>query len=55
MLDDYGHLGTLGAIGTIVSKGSAINDEPDQDALFEIDGPDGDGCVWIRSAAGRID
>lgn len=27
--------------------------EPDQDALFQIEGPDEDGCVWICSAAGR--
>lgn len=28
---------------------------PDQPALFEIDGPDEDGCVWICSIAGRDD
>lgn len=27
--------------------------EPGQDALFHIEGPDEDGCVWICSAAGR--
>ncbi|GAC1585996.1 MAG: hypothetical protein NVS3B5_20310 [Sphingomicrobium sp.] len=26
-----------------------------QDALFEIEGPDEDGCVWICSSAGRDD
>ena len=26
---------------------------PERDALFEIEGPDEDGCVWICSAAGR--
>lgn len=25
------------------------SDEPEQDALFEIEGPDEDGCVWICS------
>lgn len=29
------------------------DDEPDQSALFEIEGPDEDGCVWICSAEGR--
>jgi hypothetical protein len=29
------------------------NIEPEQDALFQIEGPDEDGCVWICSAAGR--
>ena len=32
-----------------------MDDEPDQEALFEIEGPDEDGCVWICSAAGRDD
>ena len=27
--------------------------EPEQDALFQIEGPDEDGCVWICSAEGR--
>ena len=31
------------------------NDGPEQEALFEIEGPDEDGCVWICSAAGRSD
>ena len=30
-------------------------DGPEQGALFEIEGPDEDGCVWICSAAGRAD
>ena len=29
------------------------NIEPEQDALFQIEGPDEDRCVWICSAAGR--
>ena len=29
--------------------------EPEQDALFEIEGPDEDGCVWICSTKGRQD
>ena len=29
------------------------NHEPEQDALFQIEGPDEDGCVWVCSAAGR--
>jgi hypothetical protein len=28
-------------------------DGPDQGALFQIEGPDEDGCVWICSAEGR--
>lgn len=27
--------------------------EPDQKALFQIEGPDEDGCVWMCSAHGR--
>lgn len=27
--------------------------EPEQDALFQIEGPDENGCVWICSAEGR--
>ena len=30
-----------------------MDDEPDHEALFEIEGPDEDGCVWICSPAGR--
>jgi hypothetical protein len=26
-----------------------MDDEPDQEALFYIEGPDEDGCVWISS------
>ncbi len=32
-----------------------MEDEANQDALFEIEGPDEDGCVWICSAKGRGD
>lgn len=28
-------------------------DGPDQPALFRIEGPDEDGCVWICSSEGR--
>jgi hypothetical protein len=28
-------------------------DEPEQDALFEIEGPDEDACVWIHSTDPR--
>ena len=31
------------------------DDTTDQDALFEIEGPDEDGCVWICSTQGRAD
>ena len=24
-----------------------MDDEPEQEALFTLDGPDEDGCVWI--------
>ena len=27
--------------------------ENEQDSLFEIDGPDDEGCVWIVSPEGR--
>ena len=29
------------------------NDDVEQNALFQIEGPDEDGCVWICSAAGQ--
>ena len=29
------------------------NYKPQQDALFQIEGPDEDGCVWVCSAGGR--
>ena len=28
-------------------------DEPAQEALFQIEGPDEDGCVWACSTQGR--
>lgn len=28
---------------------------PDQEAIFDIEGPDEDGCVWICAAGGRRD
>jgi hypothetical protein len=28
-----------------------MNDGPEQDALFYIEGPDEDGCVWIYGAS----
>ena len=27
--------------------------DPEQEALFELQGPDGDGCVWACSPPGR--
>ena len=30
-----------------------MEDDPKQGALFEIEGPDEDGCVWMCSAQGR--
>jgi len=33
----------------------AEQDEPEQDALFDIEGPDEHGCVWICSVKGRED
>jgi hypothetical protein len=33
--------------------GNGDADGPAQGALFEIEGPDEDGCVWICSSAGR--
>jgi hypothetical protein len=32
-----------------------MEDEPEQDALFDIEGPDEDGCAWICSAKCRDD
>lgn len=29
------------------------DDQPDQAALFEIEGPDEDGCVWVVSTDRR--
>ena len=26
-----------------------MEDEPEQEALFSLEGPDEDGCVWISS------
>jgi hypothetical protein len=31
----------------------SIVDEPEQEALFEIEGPDEDACVWIHSTDPR--
>ncbi len=30
-----------------------MKNEPEQEALFQIEGPDEDGCVWVCSALGR--
>jgi len=30
-----------------------MTEGPEQDALFQIEGPDEDSCVWICSAEGR--
>lgn len=32
---------------------SRVENEPEQNALFQIEGPDEDGCVWICSVEGR--
>jgi hypothetical protein len=29
-----------------------MNDEPEQEALFHIEGPDEDSCVWLVSGKG---
>jgi hypothetical protein len=29
--------------------------DPEQEALFDIEGPDEDGCVWACSPSGRRD
>jgi hypothetical protein len=29
------------------------DDEPEQEALFEIEGPDEDSCVWLVSGKGE--
>ena len=34
-------------------KRVAEKTEPEQGPLFEIEGPDEDGCVWICSSEGR--
>ena len=30
-----------------------MENEPEQEALFELQGPDEDGCVWVCSPEGR--
>lgn len=30
-------------------------DGPEQEALFDIEGPDEDGCVWLCATGGRRD
>ena len=30
-----------------------MDDEADQEALFEIEGPDEDSCVWLVSGKGE--
>jgi hypothetical protein len=35
------------------SKRSTLLDGPAQGARLKLEGPDDDGCVWIRSAGGR--
>lgn len=30
-----------------------MQDEPEQGALFEIEGPDEDGCVWLCNEHGQ--
>ena len=30
-----------------------MDGQPEQDALFQIEGPGEDGCVWICSTEGR--
>lgn len=30
-----------------------MENQPEQEALFQIEGPDEDGCVWACSPAGR--
>jgi hypothetical protein len=30
-----------------------LMDEPEQEALFEIEGPDEDSCVWLVSGKGE--
>jgi hypothetical protein len=30
-----------------------MDNEPEQDALFEIEGPDDDSCVWLVSGKGE--
>jgi hypothetical protein len=39
----------LQTFSTPMRYASAMRDEPEQKALFHIEGPDEDGCVWICS------
>ena len=32
-----------------------MDDEPHEEALFQIEGPDEDDCVWVCSTKGRGD
>jgi hypothetical protein len=38
-----------------VSQGAVMDDQPEQGALFQIEGPDEDGSVWLCSTKGRGD
>jgi hypothetical protein len=33
--------------------GDRMNDEPEQEAIFEVEGPGEDACVWIQSTDPR--
>jgi hypothetical protein len=44
--------GSFGATPSEV-RSASMTKEPEQEALFCIEGPDEDGCVWICSARGR--
>ena len=49
MVDDEHGSGLFGGPG----RGRGNLDGPEQGALFRIEGPDEDGCVWICSTSGR--
>jgi hypothetical protein len=36
--------------GLLIGVPSGMIEEPEQEALFYVEGPDEDGCVWIYGA-----
>jgi len=39
------------AMSAFSAQASAMEDDPEQEALFYIEGPDERGCVWLHSAS----
>ena len=41
------------SVSAVDGREVAMSNQPEQDALFQIEGPDEDGCVWACSPEGR--